>query len=148
MDVGSKGIYPAGELSNFSPHAFMFDGVECSSMEGLLQSFKFNDAETQVEVCKLAGFAAKKRGQERNEVWKSAQTLWWKGQVYERHGEAYQDLLDRAFDALAENESFREALRASDNEMLTHSIGNPNPGDTVLTEEEFCSRLMRIRAQL
>ena len=42
MDIGSKAIYPASALSNFSPHPFTFDGVECNSMEGLLQSFKFD----------------------------------------------------------------------------------------------------------
>ena len=37
MDIGSGNGYPSGALSNFSPHPFVFDGVECNSMEGLLQ---------------------------------------------------------------------------------------------------------------
>ena len=148
MEIGSSGGYPASALSNFAPHAFVFDGVACASMEGLLQSFKFDDRQVQVEVCALVGRAAKRRGQERNEAWKSAQVLWWNGAVYERHSQAYQRLLDRAFGALAENEGFYVALRATGDEPLAHAIGNPDPYDTVLTEYEFCSRLMCLRARL
>jgi len=37
MDVGSGSKYPAGALSNFSPHPFSIDDIECNSMEGFLQ---------------------------------------------------------------------------------------------------------------
>ena len=148
MEVGSRAGFPAGNLSNFTPHAFVFEGVECASMEGLLQAFKFEIPEEQVEVCKLAGFKAKRRGQERNEAWKTTQTLWWRGQTFERHSEGYQLLFNRAFDALADNEVFQHALLASGDEVLTHTIGNPVQSDTVLTEEEFCCRLTAIRSRL
>jgi hypothetical protein len=36
MDIGSRGEYPAGALSNFSAHGFVVDGVRCASMEGFL----------------------------------------------------------------------------------------------------------------
>jgi len=35
MDIYSKAPYPSRALSNFYPHRFTFDGVECASMEGL-----------------------------------------------------------------------------------------------------------------
>ncbi len=148
MDVGSKHGYPAGALSNFTPHPFVFDGVECASMEGLLQSFKFDKVHIQVEVCKLTGFAAKKRGMPRNQTWQRLQKLWWKGVAYDRDGKGYQDLLDRAYDAMFENTKFRQALKASGRAVLTHSIGRSNIRETVLTEREFCSRLMRLRDRL
>jgi Bacteriophage protein GP30.3 len=47
-----------------------------------------------------------------------------------------------------QSESFRQALVASQEEILTYSIGKTVEAETVLTEEEFCSRLMRIRARL
>ena len=47
MDIRSSGSYPANKLSNFAPHRFVFDGVECRSMEGLLQSFKTKSPEKQ-----------------------------------------------------------------------------------------------------
>ena len=149
MDIGSGSGYPAGALSNFSPHAFVFDGVECASMEGLLQSLKFNKVHIQVEVCKLVGLAAKFRGKKRNKAWKSRQTLWWKGKAYDRRGPEYQDLIDRAYRAMYEqNDSFRRALAASGKAVLMHSIGWNKEADTVLTEREFCSRLTSLRAEL
>lgn len=148
MDIGAGKGYPASALSNFAPHQFWFDGVECASMEGLLQSFKFDKLPIQKEVCKLTGLKAKFRGKKRNRVWKRCQTLWWKGAVYGRCKSEYQELLDRAFDALAENQSFRKALLATGISVLTHSMGKSNPSDTVLTEREFCRRLEKIRRRL
>ena len=147
MDIRSKAGYPASALSNFAPHPFVFDGVECASMEGLLQSFKFDKSHIQVEVCKLVGLIAKRRGQKRNKNWKRLQKLWWQGQEYDRHGIEYQDLLDQAFNALAQNESSRKALRETQGSVLTHSMGNSKECDTVLTESEFCSRLEALRAK-
>ncbi|OGG72447.1 hypothetical protein A3A38_02070 [Candidatus Kaiserbacteria bacterium RIFCSPLOWO2_01_FULL_53_17] len=148
MDIGSKAGYPASALSNFAPHPFVFDGVECASMEGLLQSFKFDKPHIQIEVCKLVGLQAKHRGQKRNKAWKRAQGLWWQGRMYDRHGKEYQELLDRAFNALFKNDSFRKALCATRKSTLTHAIGKSRCSETVLTEREFCSRLEALRAKL
>lgn len=148
MDIKSGTKWPSSALSNFSPHPFMFDGVECSSMEGLLQAFKFDKEPIQVEVCKLVGFQAKKRGSKRNKAWKTKQTLWWKGKAYPRGGDEYQDLLDRAFDALSANTSFQKALLATGEANLDHSIGVRKKADTCLTKSEFCSRLTKVRARL
>lgn len=148
MDVGSSNEYPYGALSNFTAHSFIFDGVECASMEGLLQSFKFDKPNTQIVICSLVGFRAKRQGKTCDKYWKSVQKLWWKGITFEREGSEYQELLDRAFDALSENKDFQKALLATGDVNLTHSIGNPNKWDTCLTEDEFCSRLMKIRDRL
>lgn len=146
MDIKSKLPYPAGDLSNFAPYEFEFDGVLCSSMEGLLQSLKEPDSTIQTELCKLIGMEAKNSGLDRN--WQDSQTLWWQGRAYDRHSKEYQDLLDRAYAALFKNELFRKALAATGQEVLTHSIGNADPTQTILTEEEFCSRLIQLRKQL
>lgn len=147
MDIGSKSGYPAGNLSNFSPHAFTFDGVECASMEGLLQSLKFKGEDMQAHVCTLVGKAAKKAGSKKN--WQqNHHTLWWKGNPIDRLSQEYQDFLDAAFLALSSNDSFRRALLATGDASLTHSIGKRKPQDTVLTEREFCRRLESIRAEL
>lgn len=148
MEIHSKSGFPAGALSNFAPHSFVFDGVECASMEGLLQSFKFNRPDIQVCICKLVGIKAKKRGWKRNRAWQRAQTLWWKGVAFKRTGVAYQDLLNRAFDTLSQNDDFQKALLATGSEKLEHSIGYSHQFLTILTEEEFCSRLMNIRNKL
>lgn len=146
MDIGSRNSYPADALSNFSPHPFIIDGVECASMEGFLQGLKFKNPEMQAEVCKLVGIKAKNKG--RNKNWRISQTLWWKGKPYNRSSQEYQDLLTRAYDALFENKGFKWALRAASDATFTHSIGKRNKNDTVLTVSEFCGQLNRLREKL
>ena len=146
LDIGSGNGYPAANLSNFAPHPFVIDGIECNSMEGFLQSLKFSNPDIQKEVCSLVGKAAKFKGKKKK--WYRDQMLYWQGEIYPRDSQAYQDLLDRAFAALATNESFRKALLATGNANLTHSIGKNKITETVLTRQEFCSRLMNIREQL
>ena len=144
LDIHSGHDYPSGALSNFAPHPFVIDGVECASMEGFLQALKFSNPEIQKEVCKLVGRAAKARGSKKN--WKKTRILYWQGQEIKRDSQEYQDLLDRAYAALAENEGFKKALLASGNATLTHSIGKRKESDTILTAKEFCSRLTSLRA--
>ena len=146
MDIGSGSGFPSATLSNFAPHPFVIDGIECNSMEGFLQSLKFSNPEMQKEVCKLVGKAAKFKGKKKK--WWRTQILWWQGMEIPRDSEEYQVLLDRAFDALAQNNGFRAALLATGNSVLTHSIGKTKITETVLTRQEFCSRLMKIRERL
>lgn len=148
MDIGSKSGGVASRLSSFPPRRFIFDAVLCESAEGLLQSFKFEKVHIQVEVCKLVGLQAKRRGSARNKAWKRVQRLWWNGIAFDRHGAEYQSLLDLAFDAMLQSESFRNALIASGDAVFTHSMGKSNPSDTVLTERELCSRLTALRAKV
>ena len=146
MDIGSGTGWPSAALSNFAPHPFVIDGVECASMEGFLQSLKFKEPAMQAEVCKLVGKAAKFKGKKKK--WWKTQTLYWNGVEYARDSEDYQELLDRAFDALAQNTGFQKALLATNNSTLTHSIGKSKEQETVLTKQEFCSRLTKIRSKL
>lgn len=146
MDIGSGTGYPSSALSNFAPHPFMIDGIQCNSMEGFLQSLKFKDPLMQKEVCLLVGKAAKFKGKKKK--WFRDQTLYWQGVEYKRDSQEYQDLLDRAFNCLSENQGFQKALLATGNSVLTHSIGKNKISETVLTRSEFCSRLTTIRARL
>lgn len=146
MDIGSANKYPSNALSNFAPHPFIIDGVQCNSMEGFLQSLKFKSPEMQIEVCKLIGKAAKFKGKKKK--WWKDQTLYWQGESIKRDSEEYQELLKRAYDALFENEGFRRALEATKGATLTHSIGNNDIHRTVLTEREFISQLNRLRKKL
>ncbi len=143
MDIGSKHGYPSSALSNFAPHPFVIDGIQCNSMEGFLQSLKFSNPEMQKYVCTLVGMKAKFKGKPKK--WWKTQTLYWQGKEIDRHSDEYQNLLDRAYDALMQNEGFRKALAATGNAVLTHSIGKSDSSKTVLTESEFCGRLMELR---
>jgi predicted NAD-dependent protein-ADP-ribosyltransferase YbiA (DUF1768 family) len=147
MDIKSGQKYPAGALSNFSPHPFVFRGVAVSSMEGFLQGLKCKDPEMQKYMCTLTGLAAKRAGSKRN--WQRDQTLYWQGEAIPRGSVEYQELLDEAYGAMfEENEKARKALLASNNAHLTHSIGRTKKSETVLTRQEFCSRLMSIRRNI
>jgi hypothetical protein len=115
-------------------------------MERFLQSLKFSSPEMQVEVCKLVGKAAKFKGKKKK--WWKTQTLFWKGTEIKRDSQEYQDLLGRAFNELAKNTSFQRALIATRGATLTHSMGKRKIEETVLTTQEFISRLNRIRAEL
>lgn len=80
MDIGSGSGYPESSLSNFAPHPFEIDGVKCNSMEGFLQSLKFENPDMQVFVCQLVGKAAKFKGKKKK---------WWKRQ--EGYSNKYQN---------------------------------------------------------
>lgn len=147
MDIGSNNSYPSCALSNFEPYDFTVSGVECKSMEGFIQSLKVKDQKEQEKICQLTGFAAKVVGLQHND-WKIKQKLYWKGFEYPRKSIEYQLLLDKAYMELFKNERFRKALEDTGDEVLTHSIGNTNPRDTVLTIDEFCTRLMALRKRL
>ena len=146
MDIGSGNGYPASSLSNFAAHPFVIDGVKCNSMEGFLQSLKFQNIEMQEYVCTLVGIKAKYKGKPK--PWWKTQTLHWRGKTYDRHGDEYQKLLDRAYRALSKNEGFCNALLASGSARLTHSIGKNDAHRTILTEQEFCSRLTSLRNKM
>lgn len=146
MDIRAKGKYPSNKLSNFAIHHFVYDGVECASMEGLLQSLKFKNPEMQKHVCTLSGKVAKSKGANKN--WKTKQILYWKGREIPRQSEEYQILLKEMFDALGTNEGFKKALLSTGNATLKHSLGHRNPKATILTETEFCSLLTNLREKL
>ena len=146
MDIGSGSGWPSAALSNFAPHPFTIDGVECASMEGFLQSLKFKEPAMQAVVCKLVGKAAKFKGKKKK--WWRTQTLYWQGVEYKRDSKEYQELLTRAFAELGKNTSFQKALLATGTATLTHEIGKTKISETVLTRQEFCGRLMAIRAKL
>lgn len=144
MNVGSGNGYPASALSNFSVHPFVLDGVKCTSMEGFLQSLKFESIDMQKHICTLAGLGAKRAGS--NKKWYRKQLLYWNGKTYARKGINYQNLLNRAYNAMYKDcEGFRKALEASGNSNLTHTIGKTDQAKTVLTIQEFVSRLTLLR---
>lgn len=74
--------------------------------------------------------------------------LLWQGQEIDRFGAEYQELLNKAYDAVFENKEFREALRASGKRTFIHSMGKNDPRQTVLTEKELCDQLYILRNKL
>lgn len=147
MDIKAGNPYPAGALSNFARHPFVLDDVQIASMEGFLQGLKFSNPDMQEQICTLYGKKAKMAGKKKR--WFEDQTLYWRGESIKRDSQQYQDLIDRAYDAMfRQNEKARKALLATGDATLKHSIGRRKSNETVLTKQEFCSRLTNIREQL
>lgn len=146
IDIRSRNGWQAYALSNFYPHAFEFDGIHCGSMEGFLQSLKTNDIKRQSLVCSLSKKEAKQRS---TDTWKKEQNIYWKGRTFNRHGNQFQFLIRRAYRAMLKQcPKFREALIATRNKKLYHTIGKNNPLETILTEIEFCAILTELRKEL
>lgn len=145
MEIGGNNTsYPAGNLSNFTARNFTFRGFECASIEGVLQGLKSPYPHIQVEIFKMVGIKALRRG--RKIDWKKKQELYWQGKPIKRDSKEYQDLLDELYICVFEQcSNFKKELKATGNATLKHSIGKNKIQDTVLTEREFCSRLMKLR---
>ena len=143
LDIYSASPYPSGALSNFAEHHFMLDCIQCSSMEGFIQALTVPDLEKQKEICRLVGIKAK---QYETPNWKGTKILYWAGKEYHRYSKEYQDLLDKAYNALYEQcPEFRKALADTTGMKLIHTIGQTNISHTLLTEAEFVSRLTNLR---
>lgn len=146
IDIHSRFDYPSNVLSNFYGNRFTFLGVECNSMEGLLQAFKCKNEDRQIELCQLVGFAAKNEGSKYTATWQKSLTLWFKGVSFSRNGEVYQGIIQRAYqDMFDQSLEFRKALLSTGSSKLTHKIGHNDLTKTVLTSDEFCNTLMKMR---
>lgn len=143
LDIWSKSPYPANVLSNLCSNGFRFEGVLCGSMEGFLQSLKYQNIDKQRQICSMKGKNAKNMT---STHWQTDQTVWWKGIAINRQSLDFQDLIRRAYQAMFEqNERFRIALMSTRGMKLYHSQGEQNSFKTILTESEFCSTLTEIR---
>jgi predicted NAD-dependent protein-ADP-ribosyltransferase YbiA (DUF1768 family) len=147
MDIKAGKPYPSGALSNFARRPFVFRGLEVESIEGFLQGLKKKSPEAQVDMFKRFGIGAKRAGSGIN--WQRTQTLWFQGTAIKRDSQEYQDLLDEAYNAMFDqNPKARKALLDTKDAVLKHAVGRTKVSETVLTRQEFCSRLMNIRARL
>lgn len=145
IDIVSTGSWPSCELSNFSPHDFVLDGVNIRSMEGFLQALKYKSPSKQKKVCLLSGKEAKKAGK-RKLWWRLTRRVYWNEKKYHLFSDDLQILIDRAYDAMYEcSPDFRKALRESGKEELRHTIGKKRIDRTILTEYAFVQRLLKLR---
>lgn len=135
----------ASRLSNLCNYPFELDGVEHQSMEGFLQSLKFErDSDAEV-LRKMYGGKCFIAGQKGNS-WKLQQILYFNGQPYGRSSKEYAHLINSAYDALyAQNETFRKAIYEARNYELRHDMGKFNMQDSVLTQVEYLFNLYRLQ---
>jgi hypothetical protein len=129
--LGSLDLRPASVRAGWDAH-FLHGGHFAK-----LEVQQSRDTETRLLP---RGPHGEGKGQGKN--WRRTGTLYWNAQAIDRFSQQYQELLDRAFEALfAINASARKALVASGDAKLDHSMGKRSPKETVLTRSEFCSRL-------
>lgn len=152
IDIRSRSKWPSYALSNFYHNQFMLDGVSCRSMEGFIQGLKCSDRNEQIRICKMRGKRAKQFGQNvkgnpRYDI--NQNGVFWQGVKYDRQSGDYQKLIRRAHRAMFEQcPKFREALAATANKRLYHSIGKADTRETILTENELCTILTELREEL
>ena len=147
IEIGGYTTHSIGKkLSNFYPRAFVFDGVACASLEGIIQALKCPDESIQIELCKLVGKEAKKAGEAYTARWQETQTLYWKGVAYKRDSSEYILLFMRIYDTVYEQDpTLQEHLLALGDADIRHSIGCPHASRTTLTEEGMMWNLERLR---
>ena len=150
LDIKAKDKGIGGALSNFAPHAFTIDGVQCASMEGFLQALKTPNVKKQQKVCAMTGIDAKNafRRSPRRYLFLKTHRVYWQGQTIDRMSGDFDDLITRAYDALFENSDFRRALEGAKGKNLIHGHGKAKKKETVLTEEEFIFQLLRLMDKL
>lgn len=147
LDLGWKNGGLGRALSNFCAYSFVLDDVQCGSMEGWLQSLKFEAMDEQQVVAAMVGYQAYKIGQNGND-WRETQTLWWNGKSYPRMSKGYHALVERAYDACFDaNPGFQNSLVQTGTNVLTHVIGSHDPRMSVLTEWEYIYNVYRLRAK-
>lgn len=145
IDIHSQLPGIPGILSNLHPKPFIMNGLVFGSIEGFLQGLRCKDQERQLQIFKMYGIDAKRTGRE-NPI--KQDTLYFKGVPFNRHSEYYQKMLDKAFMCcFVQNDKFQKALYDSVGHELGHSIGKTDPKDTILTNQEFISRLDTIRTK-
>ncbi len=122
------------KLANLYPRQFMFDGVLCSSVESVLQSFWVENINEQKRICTLDGYMARSAIQDR-------EYLYWQGQRYDRYSKEYQYLLNRLYETVyAQDEEYRYALLLNRGCRYDTKM-NINPDTHSITHNEYCERL-------
>ncbi len=160
LDIYSKNPYPSGTLSNFRRCSFTIDGIECASIEGILQSLKVlippkqqnpklwqERMDLQKKICSYANNKAKRQGSFLN-LFNPKHELNWRGISLNRNSKEYQKFLKRIFEArYMSDPEYRSALQDSKDFKLTHSIGKHDKSQTSLTEEEFIGMLNHLKTK-
>ncbi|QPI13910.1 DNA ligase [Serratia phage 4S] len=143
FEIRSNFPWPSNALSNFAKHPFVMDGLSFAGMEGFIQGLKIQNVKLQERVFTLVGIEAYRAGQQ---FTVKNQTVYWRGTPLNRLSEAYDNLVHNAYYHMAfQNKSFRDALVATGDKVLTHPLGSNDKFKTMFTEKEFCDKLTEIR---
>lgn len=149
-DISDERGFPFGMLDPSAPVRFEIDGIECASLDGFIQSLKFDKIKDQKNISKRVGDDAKKRGLQKDNPLnnKADRIVFWQGKSFKRNSKKYNNLLARVFREMAKNPKYQKALMATQDLDFTHSKGKINKKDTLLTKKELIDNLKDLRAEL
>jgi len=137
-------------LSNLFPRIILIDGITYHSLEAFFRGLCWNGSQSVLEneIAILSGLNAWRIRYVLPD-WRQKQILYHNGKEIPRESEEYQRLLEYAYDCMFEQSIiFQNALRKTKGKILMHTLGNHNPKETLLTEEEYMRMLLRERDRL
>lgn len=146
-DIHPEGRHPEDILSRLCNNDFCYENVQCGCMEAFLLSLRYQDPEIQRKVCRmdssdLSHFLKWYPAPD----WIEKQILWWKGDPMKRDSREYQRLIFEAFSEMfVWSARFRFVLMQTENKKLIYNSGNHDPSKSLLTDEEFCDILTKLR---
>lgn len=136
----------ARTLSNLYPIRFKFRNKWVNSIEGVLQSIKYQDKKLQNLILNYSGLDAyHTRAANTADFWGNNGILYWQGKPFKRDSEYYQIFLDELYLSAVKNPLYKKCLLSTDNKYLLHHIGCENINETVLTRFEYEQRLNSLR---
>ena len=145
IDIAVAQSYPGKFVSNSADHAFVLDGVACTSMDSFLQSLKYRKVSEQVSVCNMNGESAMKIGRAKS-AWRLFKKVYWNGKAYKLQSDEFHRLVDRAFEELYwQNSNYRQALLDLRGAKICYGIPEEQLKHAVLSEYEICKRLDMLR---
>ena len=149
-DVSDERGFPFGMLDPSAPVRFEIDGVECASLDGFVESLKFERIIDQKNVTKRVGEDAREQGKNQdnpaNQI--ADRILHWQGRTFKRNSKEFDKLLARVFREMAKNARYQEALLITQDVDFRHPKGKIAKKDTILTRKELTDNLKKLRADL
>lgn len=142
-DICAREQHPEDILSNLCGNDFCFEDVQCGCIESFLQSLKFQDEKLQRKLCNI-----KAEELDRYSIpdWSDTQPLWWKGRPINCLSPEYIDFISKVYmEMFLWCHRFRDALMATEGKRLVYNSGDTDPSKKVLTDEEFCKVLTKLR---
>lgn len=149
-DISDDRGFPFGMLDPSAPVRFEIDGMQCASLDGFIESLKFEKIKDQKNITKRVGNDAKKRGIQKDNLGNqtASRKVFWQGESFNRNSKKFKDLLSRVFREMAKNPNYQAALMATEDSDFTHSKGKTNKKDTLLTKKELIENLQELRSEL
>ena len=137
-------------LSNLFPRIISIDGIKYHSLEAFFRGLCWNGSQSVLEneIAILSGMNAW-RVRYALPDWRQKQIVYYSGKEIPRESDEYQRLLEHAYDCVFEQSAvFQNALQKTQGKILMHTLGNHNPRETLLTEQEYMNMLRRERDRL